>query len=97
VELPGGCQWSGTPLGEIYGVQDWAPALHQFNHKGIAAAQEMDWNKEEEWPIPRSEVELQAIATMEFDWLDCPVLAQSEAVDKPIIDTDDLSVSSFDA
>jgi len=57
------------------------PALHHwFNHAGIAVAQEMDCNKEEEQPIPRSETELKTIATMEFDWLDCPNLAQSEAV-----------------
>jgi len=46
-----------------------------LNHASIAAAQEMDWNKEEEWTIPRSETKLQAIATMEFNWLDCPNLA----------------------
>jgi len=57
----------------------------------------MDWNKEEERPIPRSKTELQEIATMEFDWLDCPDLAQSEVVNQPIIDTNDLSVSSFNA
>jgi len=57
------------------------PALHSLNHVGIATAQEMDWNKKEEWPIPRSETELQKLATMEFDWFNCPDLAQSEAVD----------------
>jgi len=33
-------------------------------------AQEMNWNKKEEWPVPRSETELQELATMEFVWLD---------------------------
>jgi len=40
---------------------------------------------------------LNAIATMEFDWLDCPVLTQSDTIDHPIIDTEDLSIASFDA
>jgi len=47
--------------------------------------------------LPRFETILQAIATMEFDWINCPNLAQSKAVDHPIIVTDDLSVSFFDA
>jgi len=32
-----------------------------------------------------------------FDWLDCPDLAQSEAVDHLLINMEDLSVPSFDA
>jgi len=46
------------------------PALCSFNHTGTAATQEMDWNKEEERPVPRSEMKLHKIATMEFNWLD---------------------------
>jgi len=33
---------------------------------------------------------------MEFDWLDCPDLAQADTIDHPQIDTNDLSISSFD-
>jgi len=32
---------------------------------------------------------------MEFDWLDCPDLTWTDAVGWPTIDTDDLSVASF--
>jgi len=39
------------------------------------AATEMEWNKEEEHPVPKSELELTKIATMTFDWLNCPDLA----------------------
>jgi len=40
----------------------------------VVAAAEMEWNKEEERPIPKSEQEFNKIATMIFDWLDCPNL-----------------------
>jgi len=44
-----------------------------------------------------SKTKLDAIATMEFDWLDCLELTQADTVDQPAIDTDDLSAASFDA
>jgi len=44
---------------------------------------------------PKSKTKLNATATMEFGWLDCPDLTQTDAVDWPAIDTDDLSVASF--
>jgi len=72
------------------------PALHWFNYAGLAAALEMLWNKEEECPVPWSKSKLTAIAAMTFDWLDCLDLAQIDVVDQPQIDTDDLSVLSFD-
>jgi len=56
-------------------------ALCWFNYAGRAAAAEMEWNKEEECPIPRSELELNKIVTMTFDWLDCPNLTQADTVD----------------
>ncbi len=59
------------------------PALHWFNYAGLTAATEMEWNKEEECPIPKSESELKKIATMTFDWLACPNLAQADTVDWP--------------
>jgi len=71
------------------------PALHWFNYAGLAAAGEMDWNEAEAHLIPKFETELNAIATTEFDWLDCPT--QSDTVNWPAIDTEDLSVTSFDA
>jgi len=73
------------------------PALHWFNYAGLAAANEMDWNEAEACPIPKSETKLNAINTREFDWLDCPDLTQNNAIDQPAIDTEDLSVTSFDA
>jgi len=47
------------------------PALHWFNYIGLAAVTKMDWNPAEGYPIPKSKTKLNAIATMEFDWLDC--------------------------
>ncbi len=58
------------------------PALHWFNYIGLAAAAKMDWNAAEGCLIPKSKTELNAIVTMEFDWLDCPDLTQTEAVDQ---------------
>jgi len=73
-----------------------SPALHWFNYAGLAAAAEMEWNKEKECPTPKSKIKLSKLATMEFDWLDCPDLAQADTIDHPQIDTNDLSISSFD-
>jgi len=56
-------------------------ALCWFNYTGLAAALEMEWNKEEEQPVPQSESELNAIASMTFDWLDCLDLPQADAMD----------------
>jgi len=56
----------------------------------------MEWNKEEECPVLRSESELNKIAFMTFDWLDYPNLSQADTVDHPQIDTEDLSILSFD-
>jgi len=56
----------------------------------------MDWNAAEGYLIPKSETKLNAIATMEFDWLDCPNLTQTEDVNQPAIGTQDLLVVSFD-
>jgi len=70
--------------------ENGTPALHWFNYAGIATVGErMDWNKEEEQPIPKSETELNAIAMMVFDWLACPDLTQADAVDWPAIVTID--------
>jgi len=73
------------------------PALCWFNYLGLAAANNMDWNAAKGWPIPKSKTKLKKIATMEFDWLDCPDLNQTEDVTHPTIGTEDLSVVSFDA
>jgi len=73
------------------------PALHWFNYAGLAAAGKMTWTVAEAHLIPRSESELTALATMEFNWLDCPDLTQSDTVDRPAINTEDLSIASFDA
>jgi len=40
----------------------------------------MTWNAAEGCPIPKSKAELKKIATMEFDWLDCPYLTQTEDI-----------------
>jgi len=72
------------------------PALCWFNYASLAAASEMEWNKEEENPVPRSELELNKIASTTFDWLDCPDLAQADTMDRPQIDTEHLSIFSFD-
>jgi len=60
--------------------ENGTPALHWFNYLGLAAASEMDWNAAKGHPIPKSETKLNAIVTMEFDWLDCPDLTQTEDV-----------------
>jgi len=36
----------------------------------MVAAAKIEWNKEEEYPIPKSKQELNKIVTMTFDWLD---------------------------
>jgi len=56
----------------------------------------MEWNKEEECQVPKSKNKLTKIATMTFDWLDCPDLVQADMVDHPLINTNDLSISFFD-
>jgi len=48
------------------------PALCWFSYLGLAATNDMDWNEAEGRPIPKSKTKLKKIATMEFDWLDCP-------------------------
>jgi len=55
----------------------------------------MEWNKEKEHPIPKSESELNKIAAMTFNGLNCPNLAQADKLNQPHIDTEDLSISSF--
>ncbi len=76
--------------------ENGTPALCWFNYAGLTA-DEMDWNEVEEHPILKSKTELNAITMMEFDWLDCLDLTQNDAVDQPAIDTEDLSIASFDA
>ncbi len=76
--------------------ENGTPALCWFNYAGLTAADEMDWNKVEAHPIPKSETELNAVAMIKFDWLDCPDLTQSDMVDWPAIGTEDLSIASFD-
>jgi len=71
-------------------------ALRWFNYSGLAAASKMEWNKEKECPVPQSKSELNAIATMTFDWLDCPDHTQADTVEWPQINTEDLSIPSFD-
>jgi len=44
------------------------PALHWFNYAGLVPAIEMEWNKEEECPVSKSELELNKIATITFYW-----------------------------
>jgi len=56
------------------------PALRWFNYLGLAAVSDMGWNAAEYWPIPKSKTKLKKLATMEFDWLDCPNLTQIEVV-----------------
>jgi len=56
------------------------PALHWLNYLSAAAVANMDWNVAEGCPIPKSETKLKKIATMEFDWLDCPNLTQTEDI-----------------
>jgi len=72
------------------------PALRWFNYLGPAAASDMEWNATEGRLIPRSEADLIATATMEFDWLDCPDLMQSDNVTCPSMVAKDLSVFTFD-
>jgi len=57
----------------------------------------MDWNAAEGRLIPKSKANLNAIATMEFDWLDCPDLMQTDNVNCPSIVAEDLSIVTFDA
>jgi len=52
--------------------------------------------EKEECPVPKSKPELTKIATLTFDWLDCSDVAQANTVDCTQIDTEDLSISSFD-
>jgi len=73
-----------------------APALYWFNYAGLATTDEMDWNEAEAHLIPKSNTKLTAIATMEFDCLDCPDLTQTDTVNWPTIDTEDLSVASIE-
>jgi len=77
-------------------VYKMPPALPWFNYAGSTAAAEMEWNMEEECPVSKSELELTKIATMTFDCLDCPDLAQADIVGHPQIDTKNLSILSFD-
>ncbi len=70
------------------------PVLCCFSYTGLAAASEMEWNKEEEHPISRSESECNKIASVTFDWLDCPDLAQADTMDQSQIDTE-MSILSF--
>jgi len=72
------------------------PALRWFNYLGLAAANDMEWNAAEGQPIPKSEAALMKLATMEFDWLDCPDLNQVEDVTQPAMCAEDLSVVIFD-
>jgi len=51
------------------------PVFCWFNYVGLTAVTDMEWNKKEEWLIPKSELTLNEIATMTFDWHDCPNLA----------------------
>ena len=60
--------------------ENGTPALRWFNYLGLTAAGKMEWNAAEGWPIPKSEAELKKIATMEFDWLECPDLMQAEDI-----------------
>jgi len=76
--------------------ENGTPALCWFNYLGLAAASDMDWNAAEGHLIPKAKKELNAVATMEFDWLDCPNLMQAEDVNQPTIGIEDLSVASFD-
>jgi len=69
--------------------ENGTPALCWFNFLGLAAASNMDWNAAEGHPIPKSEKELKAVVTMEFAWLDCPNLMQTEDVNQPAISTED--------
>jgi len=62
--------------------------MYWFNSFSLAAATEMEWNKEEEHPVPKSKMELNKIAIMEFNWLDYPDLA-------PTKNSDDLSIPTF--
>jgi len=72
------------------------PALSWFNYAGLMATAKMECNKEEECLIHKSDLELTKIATMTFDWLTIPDPAQADTVDCPQVDTEDLSISSFD-
>jgi len=60
--------------------ENGTPALCWFNYLGLAATSDMDWNAAEGRLIPRAEKELNAVATMEFDWLECPDLMQAEDI-----------------
>ncbi len=56
----------------------------------------MEWNATKGCPVPRSEADLIAMATMEFDWLDCPDLMQSDTITWLSMVAEDLSVVTFD-
>jgi len=56
----------------------------------------MDWNAAEGWLIPKSKAKLTKIATMEFNWLDCPDLNKVEDVTCAAISAEELSVVTFD-
>ncbi len=57
----------------------------------------MEWNKDEEWPVPQSKVELKKIANMDLNWLDCPDpnLQDSSATTQLQTDSDDFSIPFF--
>jgi len=77
--------------------ENGTPALRWFNYLGLTATSKMDWNAAEGCPIPKSKADLNEIATMEFDWLDCPNLMQTDTVNRTSIGAEDLSVVTFDA
>ncbi len=52
----------------------------------------MEWNAAKGRPIPKSEAALTKLATMEFDWLDCPDLDQVKDITQPAMGAEDLSV-----
>ncbi len=72
------------------------PALCWFNYLGLAAANDMSWNAAKGRPIPKSETKLKKIATMEFNWINCPDLNQVEDITCPAMGTEDLLVITFD-
>jgi len=56
------------------------PALCWFNYASLFVANKMDWNEVEAHPIPKSKTDLNAITTMEFDWMGCPDLTQTDVI-----------------
>ncbi len=58
-------------------------ALHWFNYAGLVASCQNRMEQGGGMPSPKSELEHNKIATMIFNWLDCPKLAQVETVDCP--------------